>query len=75
VAVIFLGASEMDRHTLPLAPVPIPLATVMSTTSGAFEIRQRGVEAGRYRLVVSYEGDLSHWPTHSESIVQVASVR
>lgn len=75
VAVIFLGASEMDRHTLPLAPVPIALSTVMSTTSGAFAIRQRGLEAGRYRLVVSYEGDLSHWPTHSESIIQVASAR
>jgi hypothetical protein len=60
--VVFLTDTEKARHTLPLAPVPIPLAQVTTAPSGEFEVDVGALAPGRYRLIIEYIGDLDHWP-------------
>jgi hypothetical protein len=69
--VVFLADTEKARHILPLAPVPIPLANVITGSSGEFEVDVGGLAPGRYRLIIEYIGDLDHWPALFEQDVTV----
>ncbi|HVR80060.1 MAG TPA: hypothetical protein VMS99_16905 [Acidimicrobiia bacterium] len=71
VVVFLQGDVEKARHILPLAPVPIPLAEVTSGPSGEFHVEGEDLQPGRYRLRVSYQGDLDHWPSYFEQEVIV----
>jgi hypothetical protein len=67
ISVIFLRqGAEIARHSLPLAPVPIPLGPVSTDGSGAFELEEDGLEGGRYGLRISYGGDVRHWPSRAD---------
>jgi hypothetical protein len=71
VVVFLQGDVEKARHILPLAPVPIPLAEVTSGPSGEFHVQGEDLPSGRFRLRVSYQGDLGHWPSYFEQEVIV----
>jgi hypothetical protein len=51
--------------------VPIPLAEVTSGPSGEFHVQGEDLPSGRFRLRVSYQGDLGHWPSYFEQEVIV----
>lgn len=70
--VIFLrDGTETARHLLPLAPAPIEVDPVSTDRRGRFEVGARALDPGRYRLEVSVEGDLVHWPARAERRVVV----
>jgi hypothetical protein len=71
VVVFLQGDVEKARHILPLAPVPIPLAGATSSPTGEFHVEGEDLQSGRYRLRVSYQGDLDHWPSYFEQEVIV----
>jgi len=73
IAVAFFGADglEISRSIMPLEPVSGPLGTGTTDTAGNLVVDLAGVEAGRYRLRVSYPGDLTHWPAYFDGEVDV----
>ncbi len=71
VAVIFIGATEVERHRLDLAPQPIGLGEATTSPTGAFIAGDLSLEPGAYQLRGDYPGDIDHWPVHTESIIRV----
>lgn len=67
LAVIFLGPSgEVDRHFVPLQASPIDLGSHITDSAGMTLLDVEGLQPGRYRMRLSYLGDLTHWPSHTE---------
>jgi hypothetical protein len=64
--VFFFGPGEEARHIMPLAPALIPLAGAATGQSGEFALQVGDLAPGRYRLRITYRGDLDHWPTYHE---------
>jgi hypothetical protein len=67
VALIFLAGTEIERHILPLAPQPLDVGQLVTGSSGEIPLDTTGVEAGRYRLIIDYNGDMRYWPAVLES--------
>lgn len=61
--VVFLAGVELERHTVPLAPVAEAVGTVMADEEGRFEVAVSDLASGRHRIVVSFLGDLISWPS------------
>ncbi len=72
-AIVYLGGAELDRDVLRLDPAAHPPVTVTTNQSGEFEFAAGDLAAGRYRLRISYAGDLGHWPAESESTARIRS--
>jgi hypothetical protein len=72
VAVIFLNDTEVARERMELSPRPITLRRFATTTvSGEFVAAGLKLEPGRYRLSVTYLGDIDHWPSTTETSVTI----
>jgi hypothetical protein len=61
--VVFLAGGELERHTVPLAPVAEPVGTVTADEEGRFRVAVSDLAPGRHRIVASYPGDLRSWPS------------
>jgi hypothetical protein len=61
--VVFLAGAELERHTVPLAPITEPLGTVTTDEEGRFRVALSDLAPGGHRIVVSYGGDLNSWPS------------
>lgn len=67
LAVIFLGSSgEVERRFVPLQPSPIALGSLTTDSAGSAFLNLQEMKPGRYRLRLSYPGDLTHWPSYLE---------
>jgi hypothetical protein len=72
VAVIFLKGTEVARERMELSSRPITLGRFATTTAaGEFVAAGPKLEPGRYRLSVTYFGDIDHWPTTAETSITV----
>jgi hypothetical protein len=61
--VVFLADVELDRHTVPLAPVAEAVGTVTADEQGRFNVALSDQASGRHRIIVTYPGDLTLWPS------------
>lgn len=66
IAVIFLRGTEVARHRLSLAPVPVPFGEATTDALGAYRFSVGGLDPGRYSVQVTYPGDASRWPASTE---------
>jgi hypothetical protein len=72
IAVVFLaGDAEVSRTVIPFEPVAGVLGTGTTDAAGSLVIDLTGIEAGTYRLRISYPGDLTHWVAHTDADVEV----
>jgi hypothetical protein len=71
IGVIFLSEGEVDRHTVPLAPVWEAMGEATTDQTGGFGFTADDLLPGRYRLRISYAGDGTHWPSEIEQDVTV----
>jgi hypothetical protein len=71
VAPIFLGADEVRRDILAIAPAPVPLGTVTTDASGGFTQGLATLEAGLYRVTTSWAGDAKRWPARARAEVRL----
>jgi hypothetical protein len=72
IAVIWVGATEVDRDRLFLTPQPIELdgATTNERGDATFD-QQLALESGRYVVTISDAGAADHWPAYVEHQVDV----
>ena len=63
VGVVFLAGAELERHTVPLAPVAEEAGSVTADKEGRFRVALLDLAPGRHRIVASYPGDLRSWPS------------
>ena len=61
--VVFLAGAELERHTVPLAPIAETVGTVTADQEGRFRVALSDLAPGRHRIVVAYAGDLGSWPS------------
>jgi hypothetical protein len=72
LAVIFLNDTEVARERMALSPRPITLGRFATTTvAGEFVAAGLKLEPGRYRLSVTYFGDIDHWPSTTETSMTI----
>lgn len=71
VAVVFLGASEVARHSIPFEPFPEELPAVRTDPAGRAVLPTSTLSPGRYRLDARYAGDLDHWPATAATTIEV----
>ena len=73
VYLIFLGrdGSETTRIALRLNPQPVPLGSTTLEADGSYDFAATGLSAGRYRLVVDYQGDPTQWPARASIEVSI----
>jgi hypothetical protein len=67
--VVFLADGELERHTIPLAPVAEAVAVVTADEEGRFRVAVSDLAPGRHRIVASYPGDLSSWPSSTTFVL------
>jgi len=61
--VVFLADAELERHTVPLAPIAETVGLVTADEEGRFRVAVSDLSPGRHRIVASYPGDLGSWPS------------
>jgi hypothetical protein len=61
--VVFLADAELERHTVPLAPMPETVGVITADEEGRFRVAVSDLAPGRHRIVASYPGDLRSWPS------------
>jgi hypothetical protein len=66
LAAMFLGL-DVPLDLVRLAPAPVSLRASTTDAIGAFSLPAGPLEAGRYRLRVSYDGDATYWPARAET--------
>ncbi|MGB8362078.1 MAG: hypothetical protein WCE80_11840, partial [Acidimicrobiia bacterium] len=67
LALVFLADdAELERHIMPLAPSPISLGVFTTDPSGVVTIPMTDLPSGEYLVVVSFEGDLTTWPSSGQ---------
>jgi hypothetical protein len=67
--VVFLADEELERTTVPLAPVAEAVGVVTADEEGRFRVALSDLAPGRHRIVASYPGDLSSWPATTTLVV------
>jgi hypothetical protein len=67
--VVFLAGSELERHTVPLAPIAETVGTVTADEEGRFRVAVSDLAPGRHRIVASYPGDLGSWPSTTNVVL------
>lgn len=67
--VVFLAGAELERHTVPLAPVAETVGTVTADEEGRFRVAVSDLAPGRHRIVASYSGDLRSWPSTTNLVL------
>ena len=67
--VVFLADVELERHTVPLAPVAEAVGTVMADEQGRFNVALSDQASGRQRIIASYPGDLTSWPSSANLVL------
>jgi len=72
VAVIWVGATEVDRDRLFLTPQPIQLdgATTDGGGGATFD-QQLPLDPGQYLATISYAGAADHWPAYVKQQLEV----
>lgn len=71
-AVMFLhGGEEFDRQRLALTVVGLPPIEGTTNDAGVANLTLDGLQPGRYRLVMTYAGDATHWPAETTTEVAI----
>jgi len=71
VSIIFLGDAEVARENLWFTSRPIELPMAVTGEDGGYSIPLKRLGKGRYDLVVTYPGDIDHWPALANTRVRV----
>jgi len=67
--VVFLAGAELERRTVPLAPIAEAVGTVTADEEGRFQVAVSDLAPGRHRIVASYPGDLRSWPSTTNLVL------
>jgi hypothetical protein len=67
--IVFLAGAELERHTVPLAPIAETVGTVTADEEGRFQVAVSDLAPGRHRIVASYPGDLRSWPSTTNLVL------
>ena len=73
IYLIFLGTdgAEVSRVALRLRPQPVALGSTTLGSDGRYYFLSKGLTAGRYSIVVDYDGDETEWPARARSDVRI----